>query len=232
MKVLSTVLLFLFSSLSTAEDLIDFEISIKQMSSHYRAFIFFDGDDKYKKSLLSIASQASRFDEVLGDKPQLSSRWKAFIDQVYRNFAEGSAVHDVNLQANWTLKSDELNNALSEEKKRKLSNELLEDPLSDDYVRLVLLKMESILTSYMVLTNPVGSYGISAESIDIDIQVVEVTGMLERLNLQDESLKRVARKWSFIKKVLLKYNTKVAPFVVLHSYDKMRKDISQHLASL
>ena len=232
MKIVSTVLLFLVSSFSVAEDLIDFEISIKQMSSHYRAFIFFDGEEKYKKSLLSIASQASKYDEILEDKPQLSVRWKAFINQLNRSFEDGSAVHDVNLQANWTLKSDELNNALNEEIKNNLPKALDENPESQSYVRLVLLKMERILTSYMILTNPVGSYGISAETIDIDLQVVEVTAMLERLNLENESLKRVARKWNFIKRVLIKYNTKVAPFVVLHSYDKMRKDIDQYLANI
>ena len=232
MKILSTVLLFLLSSFSCAEDLIDFEIAINQLSSYYRAYIFFDGDDKYKKPLLSIASNASKFDGVLKEKPQLSTKWKAFIGQVHLNFEEGGAVHNVNLQANWTLKSDELNNELKVEKKERSSHNVLEDPLSEDYVRLILLRMEKILTSYMVLTNPVGSYGISAESIDIDLQVVEVSTMLERLNLQDESLKRVSIKWNFIKKVLLKYNTRVAPFVVLHSYDKMRKDIDQYLASL
>jgi len=232
MRVFSVVLLFLFSSLSQAEDLIDFEISIKQMSSYYRAFIFFDGDDKYKNPLLAIASHASRFDEILKDKPQLSLKWREFIGQIHRSFEEGSEIRDVNLQANWTLKSAELNNALTEVKKENPINRAFENPQSEHYVRLVLLRMESILTSYMVLTNPVGSYGISAESIDIETQVVEVSKMLERLNPQDESLKSVVKKWMFIKRVLLKYNTKVAPFVVLHTYGKMRKHIGEHLASL
>jgi hypothetical protein len=231
MKVFSTVLLFLFSSFSQAEDLIDLEISINQMSSYYRAVIFFDGDDKYKTPLLTIASQASKFDGILEDKPQLAIKWKALISHVNLSFEEGSSVHNSNVQANWTLKTNELNNALNENLKDNPYNGSFNDPKSVDYVRLALLRMEKILTAYMALTNSVGSYGIYAESNVIEIQVAEVSKMLDLLDPQNDALKRVVKKWKFIKRVLLKYNTNVAPFVVLHGYDKMRKDISKYLAS-
>lgn len=229
MKILSTVLLFLFSSLSMAEDVIDFEITINQMSSYYRAFVFFDGDDQYKEPLLSITAQASDFDELLKDKPELSSKWRAFIVQVYRGFEDESVVHNVNLQANWGLRNSELYNALSDEREKNAANKPVEDPLSEDYIRLIQLRMERILSAYMLLTNALGGLGVSAESIDLETQILKVSSMLTLLNPQDESLKRVIKKWTFIKRVLLKYNTSIAPYVVLHSYKKMRKDIGEHL---
>ncbi len=51
MRIVSTVLLFLLSTYSMAADFMDFEISANQMSSYYRAYIFFDGDKKYKKPI-------------------------------------------------------------------------------------------------------------------------------------------------------------------------------------
>jgi hypothetical protein len=231
MKALSTVILFLLSSLSVAEDFIEFETSVNQISSYYRAYIFFEGDDKYKDPILKIISEASNFDELLNDKPQLKLKWSEFVDQLHRGLEDENSSLNINAQGHWEIKAYELNNALNNEVEGSLDNKQLEDPHSEQYVRLLLLKMERILTSYMALTNVMGSVGIMAGSVDLNAQIIEVSEMLILLNPQDASLKRVEKKWAFIKKVLLKYNTNLAPFIVLHSYKKMRVDINTYLVT-
>ena len=61
---------------------------------------------------------------------------------------------------------------------------------------------------------------------------MEISNMLVALDSQSDSLNRVIKKWSFIEKVLLKYNTETAPYIVLYSYKKIRIDLNAHLASL
>jgi hypothetical protein len=84
----------------------------------------------------------------------------------------------------------------------------------------------------MALTNPVGGLGISAESPNLEVKITEISEMLLLVNAQDDALKRVIKKWDFVKKILLKYNTDTAPYIVLHSYKKIRIDIAKHLASM
>ena len=45
MRFFFSIAMWLYSSLSAADDFIDLETSINQMSSYYRAYIFFDGDE-------------------------------------------------------------------------------------------------------------------------------------------------------------------------------------------
>jgi hypothetical protein len=231
MRFLFSIVLFLSSSLSTAEDFTDLEISINQMSSYYRAYIFFEGDGKYKKPILAIASKASNYDDLLGDKPQLLQKWRVFIEQVNRGFEGADASRNINLQANWTLTNAELRNALNKELKEHVENKQSADPKSKYYVRLLLLRMEKILTAYMSLTNALGGLGVSAESIDIEAEILEVSNMLTLIDPQDDALKRVAKKWAFVKRVLSKYKTRIAPYVVIHGYEKIREDIGKHLTT-
>jgi hypothetical protein len=231
MKVIFTFILFLFSSLSVAEDLIEFETSINQISSYYRAYIFFEGDNRYKNSILKITSKASDFDALLNNRPQLKLKWRAFVDQLHLGLEDENSSLNINAQGHWEIKAYELNNALNNEVKKSLKNKQLEDPHSEQSIRLLLLKMERILTSYMAMTNVMGSVGIMAGSIDLNAKIIEVSEMLILLNSQDTYLKRVEKKWDFINKVLLKYNTNLAPFIVLHSYEKMRKNINKYLVT-
>jgi len=232
MRVLSTVLLCFLSATSAASDFINFETSANQMSSFYRAYIFFDGDRKYKKSIVAIASKASDYDDLLSENPQLLSQWHTLVDQVNRVLEDESNIRNVNTQAHWEVMLGSLNRTLKEEVASSSYNKEFKDPNSEGYIRLLLLRMEKTLALYMALTNPVGGLGISAESPDLDVKVMEVSNMLATVDLQNYSLNRVAKKWSFVKKVLLKYNTDVAPYIVLHSYKKIRLDMNNHLASL
>jgi hypothetical protein len=232
MRVLSTVLLCFLSGLSAARDLIDFETSANQMSSYYRAYIFFDGDRKYKESITAITSNASDYDELLSDKPQLLSQWHKLVDQVNRVLDDDTNIRNVNTQAHWELKLGNLNRTLKEEVGSGSYNKLSKDPKSAAYLRLLLLRMEKTLALYMASTNPVGGLGLSAETPDLDTKIIEVSDMLALIDVENISLKRVVKKWNFIKKVLLKYKTETAPYIVLHSYKKIRVDMNNHLATL
>jgi hypothetical protein len=232
MRVFYITLLCLFSTLSVADDFIDFEISANQLSSNYRAYIFFDGDRKYKKSIAAIVSKASSFDETLSEKPQILQQWKKLIGQVNRVLEDDNNIRNVNTQAHWEVMLGDLNRTLKEEVESGSYIQQFKDPNSADYIRLLLLRMEKTLASYMALTNPVGGLGISAESPDLEVKISEISEMLLLVNVQDDALKRVIKKWNFVKKILLKYNTDTAPYIVLHSYKKIRIDIGKHLASL
>jgi len=45
---------------------------------------------------------------------------------------------------------------------------------------------------------------------------------------KDAKYKPLARKWGYIEKTLLAYNSNVAPFVVMHTFDKMRTMIASY----
>lgn len=231
-RVFYATLLCLFSTLSVADDFIDFEIAANQLSSNYRAYIFFDGDRKYKESIADIVSKSSSFDTILSEKPQLLGQWHKLIELVNRVTDDESNIRNVNTQAHWEVMLGNLNRTLKEEVESGSYNQQFKDPKSADYIRSLLLRMEKTLASYMALTNPVGGLGISAESPDLEVKISEISEMLLLVNSQDEALKRVIKKWNFVKKILLKYNTDTAPYVVLHSYKKIRIDVGKHLASL
>lgn len=231
MRVFYATLLCLFSTLSVADDFIDFEISANQLSSNYRAYIFFDGDRKYKKSIAAIVAKASSFDETLSEKPQIRQQWHKLIEQVTRVLEDDNNIRNVNTQAHWEVMLGDLNRTLKEVESGSY-NQQFKDPKSADYIRLLLLRMEKTLASYMALTNPVGGLGISAESPNLEVKITEISEMLLLVNAQDDALKRVIKKWDFVKKILLKYNTDTAPYIVLHSYKKIRIDIAKHLASM
>lgn len=232
MRFFSAVLLYLLSTLSSANDFIDFETSANQMSSYYRAYIFFDGDRKYKQSIVAIASKASDYDDLLNDKPQLLSQWHKLVDQVYRVLEDETNIRNVNTQAHWEVMLGDLNRTLKEEVENGSYNKQFEDSKSEGYIRLLLLRMEKTLALYMALTNPVGGLGLSAESPDLDVKIIEISDMLATVDSQNLSLKRVVKKWNFVKKILMKYNTETAPYIVLHSYRKIRIDMTTHLKSL
>lgn len=232
MRSFYVVLLCLISTLSAASDLIDFETSANQMSSYYRAYIFFDGEKKYKTSIISIASKASDYDELLSDKPQLLSQWHTLVGLVNRVLDDDSNIRNVNTQSHWEVMIGNLNRTLKEEVENGSYNKTFEDPKSKDYIRLLSLRMEKALASYMSLTNSAGGQGMSADFPDLDADIAEISNMLAALDSQSASLNRVVKKWSFVEKILVKYNTNTAPYIVLHGYGKMRIDLNAHLASL
>jgi len=202
------------------------------MSSYYRAYIFFDGEKKYKTSIISIASKASDYDELLSDKPQLLSQWHTLVGLVNRVLDDDSNIRNVNTQSHWEVMIGNLNRTLKEEVENGSYNKTFEDPKSKDYIRLLSLRMEKALASYMSLTNSAGGQGMSADFPDLDADIAEISNMLAALDAQSASLNRVAKKWSFVEKILVKYNTNTAPYIVLHGYGKMRTDLNAHLTSL
>ena len=232
MRSFYAVLLCLINTLSVASDLIDFETSANQMSSYYRAYIFFDGDQKYKASIVGITSKSSDYDALLSEKPQLLNQWHTLVGLVNRVLEDDSNIRNVNTQSHWEVMLGNLNRTLEEEVENGSYNKSFDDPKSKDYIRLLLLRMEKTLALYMALTNPAGGLGISAESPDLDVKIIEISDMLAVVDSQSDSLNRVVKRWSFVEKILLKYNTNTAPYIVLHGYGKMRTDLNAHLASL
>jgi hypothetical protein len=51
---------------------------------------------------------------------------------------------------------------------------------------------------------------------------------LSELAQIDNKYQSLFKQWSYIQKPLLAYNTNVAPFIVLHTFDRMRKIIASY----
>lgn len=232
MRSISVVLLCFISVLSMADDFIDFETSAHRLSSYYRAYIFFEGDKKYKTLIAEIASKASVYDELLAEKPQLLQQWHKLAAQVNQVLANENDIRNVNTQAHWEMTLADLNRILKDEVENGSYNKSFSDVNSDEYIRLVLLRMEKILAIYMALTNPVGGFGISAESPALDEKTLEISTMLAAIKSPSPALSRVVKKWGFVKKIILKYNTNIAPYIVMHSYNKIRINIDEYRSNL
>lgn len=223
------ILLCIFSNMTHAEDYTEFETTVYRLSSDYRAYVFFNGDPKYNRSLTSMINQSKRFNDLLNQQPSLLNHWQKIVSQIQLVLNDESNIRNVNVQAHWELMLGDLNRELASVLKSRTPENTSTDTRSKSYNRLLMLRMERVLALYMSLTNPVGGLGISAEAPDIEDKVKEITSMLSKSELKDSDLKNVYKKWSFVKKTLLKYNTDATPFIVLHSYKKIRTELQDYI---
>lgn len=223
-------LLLIFSSYTHAEDYIEFETTVYRLSSDYRAYVYFNGDPKYHRSLTTTIKQSSRFNDLLNTQPSLLKHWQKIVSQIQLVLNDESNIRNVNVQAHWELMLGDLNRELASVLNSQTQHINSTDTLSKPYNRLLMLRMERVLALYMSLTNPVGGLGISAEAPNIEDKVKEITDMLSVSELRNSQLKNTFKKWNFVKKTLLKYNTDATPFIVLHSYKKIRSDLEDYIS--
>jgi len=221
---------FMFLSLvvradSDVEKFVQFKISSLQLVSSFSSYIYFEGDNRNKARL----NQA----KALGDQallnltvpnPELSLKWQQISDYLE---SSQKLEFDVNLEAGWSILQGELSQIIAIYESTLPS--LKDTPGTGHKVSEMQVKMETILSRYMAFANStMGGYGITSNGTPLKEQIKTVTKDIAQLAEGNEKYQPLARKWKYIEKTLLAYNSNVAPFVVMHTYVKMRELISAY----
>ena len=213
---------FIFLSLTTrAESNVDnlnqFKISSLQVFSSFSSFIYFQGDDRSRTRLFNAMAGGNKAISSLSEKEvELKLKWKKISDYVTSYQAHNFDGVDMSLEGGWSILQGELSKIIAER------NVAPVEGIVD-----IQIKMESILTQYMAYANSTtGGYGVSYGSIPLEDQIKTLKQKLTDLAQADAKYQPLLRKWSYIQGTLLAYNSNVAPFVVLHTFDGMRKMIA------
>ena len=231
-KALCISLLF-FSLAVRAESDVDsftqFKISSLQLVSSFSSFIYFEGD---KRNQLRLQQAKIKGDQALAQlaipNAELTLKWQQISD--YLDSSQGSEF-DVNLEAGWSILQGELSQIINVYEAALVSEKGASMQSNSDVKNISRLqvKMETILSRYMAFANSTwGGYGISSKGAPLEEQIQSVSVEMKELAAQDIKYKPLANKWGYIDKTLLAYNSNVAPFVVMHTFEKMRKIIAAY----
>jgi hypothetical protein len=225
---------FLFFSLAIrAESDIDgftqFKISSLQLVSSFSSFIYFEGD---KRNQLRLQQAKIKGDQALAQltipNAELTLKWQQISD--YLDSSQGSEF-DVNLEAGWSILQGELSQIINVYEAALVSEKgaSMQSNSDAENISHLQVKMETILSRYMAFANStLGGYGISSKGTPLEQQIQSVSVEMKGLAAQDIKYKPLANKWGYIDKTLLAYNSNVAPFVVMHTFEKMRKIIAAY----
>jgi hypothetical protein len=207
------------SAESNNDNLLQFKISSLQLFSSFSAFIYFQGDDRNRTRLRNAKKKGDQAISLLPDsevKSKLKLKWKDI-----SNFVASYKTHrfdglDMSMEAGWSIHQKELITILAERNKFEATG------IAD-----IQIKMETILSQYMGYANSTtGGYGVSYGDVSLENQIMIMQKELSELAQADNKYQSLFKQWSYIQKALLAYNTNVAPFIVLHTFDRMRKIIA------
>ena len=223
------VISFMFVSLasraeSDIENVTQFKIASLQLLSSFSSYIYFEGDSRNKTRLTQAKIQGDKaLLELSIPNQELSLKWKQISDYLDSNQGDQ---FDVNLEAGWSILQLELSQILE---KYEVGLVVDKGTLTENNNSNLQVKMEVILSRYMAFANStLGGYGITSKGEPLENQIKAVSVDLAELVEKDAKYKPLARKWSYIEKTLLAYNSNVAPFVVMHTFDKMRIMIASY----
>ena len=221
---------FIFLSLaaradSDVEDFVQFKISSLQLVSSFSSFIYFEGDSRNKSRLTQAKARGDQaLSSLAVPNPELVLKWQKISD--YLESSE-RLQFDVNLEAGWSILQGELSQIIAMYEGILSSRKGASG--SDNKVSEIQVKMETILSRYMAFANStMGGYGITSNGTPLKEQIKTVSEDMAELAGGDEKYKPLAKKWKYIEKTLLAYNSNVAPFVVMHTYEKMREIITAY----
>ena len=234
------IISFIFLSLAThaesdsdsdsdSDSFTQFKISSLQLVSSFSSFIYFEGD---KRNQLRLQQAKIKGDQALAKltvpNPELTLKWQQISD-----YLDSSQVYqfDVNLEAGWSILQGELSQIIKEYEATLAfeENASVQTISNAKQISLLQVKMETILSRYMAFANStLGGYGISSKGTPLEQQIKSVSIELQKLAAQDVKYKPLANKWGYIDKTLLAYNSNVAPFVVMHTFEQMRKIIAAY----
>ena len=215
---------FIFLSLATraepdTNDFVQFKISSLQLFSSFSSFIYFQGDDRSRTRLINAISRGDQAISRLPDSEvELKLKWEVMSDFVESYQAHNFNGADMSLEAGWSIHQRELNDIVAGRDANKVNE-----------ISGVQIKMETILSQYMGYANSTtGGYGVSYGDVSLEEQIEIIKQELVRLAQEDVQYQPLLRKWSYIQGTLLAYNSNVAPFVVLHTFESMRKIIASY----
>lgn len=211
--------------------LLSFEISSHQLSSAFSAFIYFEGGEKHLKRVQqAVASSEQRF-QALEDKPAgLQTAWSVVKAHVKRYESHVFNGVDMSLEGGWSLA---LNKLQSEIEALKAAQPVEADQQQSIHYQALSfnLSLENLLSQYMSIANSTtGGYGVSRGDLSIEDRVAMTETLLMALKKSGQNVDAVNRKWQYIKKTILAYNSNIAPFVVIHTIETIRKKSAHLLA--
>ena len=220
----SLLISFMFLSLlcraeSDIEDITQFKIASLQVFSSFSSFIYFQGDDRNRVRLAEAKIRGDQFISSLPDSEvELKLKWKEVSEYVAVYQIHNFDGVDMSLEGGWSILQNELNSITAA---RSIGKAGRMDEIQ--------ITMESILSQYMAYANSTtGGYGVSSGEIPLEKQINNMTEELVALAQADDQYQPLLRKWNYIRRTLLAYNSNVAPFVVMHTFDKMRTMIASY----
>ncbi|MBL4880145.1 MAG: hypothetical protein JKX82_02355 [Oleispira sp.] len=221
-KLLVITLMFLSLACHAESDMdkaVQFKIASLQLLSSFSSYIYFEGDSRNQVRLHQAKIQGDKaLLELSVPNQELSLKWKQISD--YLDSSQGDQF-DVNLEAGWSILQLELSQTL-ETYEAGLAVD--KETVAGNNISNLQVKMEIILSRYMAFANStLGGYGITSKGDPLEDQIKAVSVDMAELVEKDAKYKPLARKWRYIEKTLLAYNSDVAPFVVMHTYGKMRE---------
>jgi hypothetical protein len=209
----------LCSADSKNDNLLQFKISSLQLFSSFSAFIYFQGDDRNRARLMSAKAKGDQAISLLPDselKSKLKLKWIDLSNYVASNKSHRFDGLDSSMEVGWTILQKELIATLAERHTAKATG-----------IVDIQIKMETILSQYMGYANSTtGGYGVSYGDLPLEEQIKIMQKELSALAQADNKYQSLFKQWSYIQTALLAYNTNVAPFIVLHTFDRMRKIIA------
>ncbi len=221
----ATLLLILLSVSSAtraqvpADQFVNVRISSLQLFSAFASFIYFQGNDK---SLARVQTALQKGDAAISALPdsetELKDKWQQITDYVAFNKNHKFDGVSMSLEAGWSIQQREFNKMIDQRTPKNLTG--LDD---------VQIKMEIILSQYMGYANSTtGGYGVSYALVPLEKRINSVSQQLEILADKNPEYQELQKRWNYIQNTLLSYNSNVAPFVVLHTFEKMRAMIAAY----
>jgi hypothetical protein len=220
-KIVLAVSLIFLSLASRAESdshpMIQFKISSLQLFSSFSSFIYFQGDDRNRTRLLNAKNRGDQAIAALPDSEvELKLKWKEISEYVESYQSYNFDGVDMSLEGGWSILQRELNELIAGKAVTKATG-----------ISAIQINMETILSQYMGYANSTtGGYGVSYGDTPLEDQIKSLKQELTILADADSRYQPLVKKWSYIQGTLLAYNSNVAPFVVLHTFDGMRKMIA------
>jgi hypothetical protein len=217
MRSLAVLLLLLVSSLSQASSsqLQKLELLSYRLSSSFATYIFFEGQQEYLQQAKQHLQQGSQLLASLAQQhPDIQKKWQTAQTFIADNENRSFEGFDMTLEAGWSLLTLDLQEKIAALNPREHSSAAFR----------LRLELEQILVHYMKFANSTtGGYGVSRASDTIEDKVARAEAIINQ-SFADNG--RLQRKWSYIKKTILAYNSNTAPYIVMRVFDDMRFMIS------
>jgi len=241
MRIITFFLLACVSILSWSQEsgthsgsdypLLNFEISSHQLSSAFSAFIYFEGGDKHLRNInQALTNTEAQLQALTIKNAGLEKAWadaKAHVERYEGHVFNG---FDMSLEGGWSL----VQNAMQAEILALKQTNPVSDEAKQGQIYLLLsfrLSLEELLAQYMSIANSTtGGYGVSRGELSIEDRVAMTEDLLQKLKSSGANVDAINRKWQYIKKTILAYNSNIAPFVVIHTVDTIRKQSARLIA--